>query len=105
MMQLHTTQFFIEWISSLDRSVRIRVDQRLQRLADGNAGFHRRFDQILEIKWSTGQMGSFRVYCMERNGVILLLGGDKGTQSKDIAHAKEIMKGVLSENIRTEIYE
>ena len=92
-------------MSSLDRSIRIRIDQRLQRLADGSPGFHRRFDQILELKWSTGQIGSFRVYCLEKDGVIFLLGGHKDTQAKDIELAKVLLKGVLDGKVGTEIYE
>ena len=92
-------------MKSLDRSVAIRVDQRLQRLADGNPGFHKRFDRLLELKWKTGTMGSFRVYCYDRDGILLLLGGHKDTQSKDIESAKRLLQGVLDEKIRTQIYE
>jgi putative addiction module killer protein len=96
---------FISWIDTLDRSVRIRIDQRIQRLKDGNAGLHKRFDGILEIKWTSGTMGSFRLYCVEYNGVVLLLGGNKGSQAKDISKAKSLLDGVKNGTIRIEDYE
>jgi len=89
----------------LDRSLAIRVDQRLQRLLDGNPGFHRRFDNLLELKWKSGAMSSFRVYCTEKDEIILLLGGHKDKQSKDIEAAKKLMQGVLDGKVRTQIYE
>lgn len=103
--RLKCTHEFFKWIESLDRSVAIRIDQRLQRLADGNPGFCKRFDNILEIKWKTGTMGSIRVYCCDLSGTIVLLGGHKGRQSKDIALAKELLEGVKRGAVRTKIYE
>jgi len=97
------TRDFQKWITKLDRSLAIRIDNRIQRLADGNPGLHKRFDNILELKWKTGTMGSFRVYTCEHEGTVLLLGGHKDTQSRDIDFAKQLMKGVLK--VRTEIYE
>jgi len=92
-------------MSKLDRSLRIRIDQRIQRLIDGNPGLHRRFDGLLEIKWKTGTMGSFRVYCAEYEGTILLLGGHKDTQTKDISNARMLLEGIKNGKVRTETYE
>ena len=50
-------------------------------------------------------MGSFRIYCAELEGAILLLGGHKDTQSKDIANAKVLFEGIKNGKIRTENYE
>jgi putative addiction module killer protein len=99
------TSEFLLWFSKLDRSLQIRIDQRIQRLADGNPGFHKRFDGILEIKWKTGAMGSFRLYVVEFEGVTLLLGGHKDTQSKDIKIAQDLLTGVKNGTIRTQEYE
>ena len=102
---LKCTYEFTDWIGSLDRSLAIRIDQRLQRLADGNPGLCKRFDNILEIKWTSGTMGSFRLYCCDLNGTVVLLGGHKDKQSKDIARAKKSLEGVKNGTIRTKIYE
>lgn len=99
------TEEFSAWIEKLDRSLRIRIDQRIQRLADGNPGLHKRFDNLLEIKWKTGTMGSFRLYCAEINGVILLLGGHKDSQSKDIRLAAALLDGVKNGKTRIKEYE
>lgn len=99
------TDEFSAWIEKLDRSVRIRVDQRIQRLTDGNPGLHKRFDSLLEIKWKTGTVGSFRLYCAEIDGVVLLLGGHKDSQSKDIKVAIELLEGVKNGKKRIKEYE
>ena len=99
------TDEFSAWINKIDRSLRIRIDQRLQRLADGNPGFHKRFDNLLEVKWKTGTMGSFRIYCAEVDGVVLLIGGHKDTQSKDINKALELLNGVENGKTRIKDYE
>jgi putative addiction module killer protein len=102
---MKSTPEFSSWIDSLDRSLRIRIDQRLQRLEDGNPGLHRRFDGLLEIKWKTGTMGSFRIYCAEWEGVVLLLGGHKDQQSKDIQTAKDLLEGIKNGKIKLQDYE
>tara|TARA_Y100000780_G_scaffold185885_1_gene172308 strand:+ start:432 stop:740 length:309 start_codon:yes stop_codon:yes gene_type:complete len=99
------TPDFLTWFSKLDRSLQIRIDQRLQRWSGGNPGQHRRFDGLLELKWKTGTMGSFRVYCAEIDGEILLLGGHKDTQSKDIEKALELLEGIKDGKTRIENYE
>lgn len=104
-LNISCTLAFEAWINRLDRSLRIRVDQRVQRLADGNPGFHRRFDNILEVKWKTGSMGSFRLYCVEMNGVVLLLGGHKDSQVKDIEASTILLRGVKSGKVRIKNYE
>ena len=102
---LKCTYEFSDWIDNLDKSLAIRIDQRLQRLVDGNPGLCKRFDNILEIKWKTGAMGSFRLYCCDLSGTIVLLGGHKDKQSKDIAMAKKLLEGVKNGTVRTKIYE
>ena len=102
---MRCTGEFLLWFQKLDRSLQLRIDQRIQRLTDGNPGFHKRFDGILEIKWKTGIMGSFRLYIIEFNGVVLLLGGHKDNQSKDIKISKDLMNGVKNGTLRTQEYE
>lgn len=99
------THEFAEWLDRLDRTIAIRAEARIQRLASGNPGFHRRFDNILEIKWKSGSMGSFRVYCCDLDGTLLLFGGHKGNQSKDIEFAKKLLEGVKNGSVRTRVYE
>ncbi len=50
-------------------------------------------------------MGSFRVYLAEFDGNVLLLGGNKNTQTKDIKLAKILFEEVKNGKIRIENYE
>ena len=94
-MQLKTVLFFktekkepvLEWIESLDNSSRSRIFVRLERLKAGNYGDHKRFKGIVELRFHFGQ--GYRIYIGEdgKNIVILLAGGDKSTQHKDIYKA------------------
>ena len=87
-------QPFTQWLEGLaDRQARARIRTRLDRLALGNFGDHRPLDggvYELRVDWGPG----YRVYYARVGTVILLLlcGGDKKTQSKDIANAKTYLR-------------
>ena len=87
-------QPFHDWLRSLrDMQARARIRTRLDRLALGNMGDHRVLDggvHELKIDWGPG----YRVYFgkVGNTFVLLLCGGDKRTQQKDIATAKAYMK-------------
>jgi putative addiction module killer protein len=81
---------FSEWIDSLkDVSIKARMGRRLNRVARGNLGKHRPVGQgVLELKEDFGP--GYRLY-LGLDGavlVILLCGGDKGSQAKDILRAQ-----------------
>lgn len=85
---------FADWLEALrDTQARARIDVRLNRLANGLAGDAKVVGQgvtELRIDWGPG----YRVY-FARDGaavVLLLCGGDKRTQQKDIEHAIEYWK-------------
>ncbi len=88
------TELFRNWLDSLrDRKAQLRIDDRLRRLADGNAGDTKSVgDGVQELRLHFGP--GYRVYYIWRDGVliILLCGGDKGSQARDIAKAKELAK-------------
>lgn len=83
------TEVYRDWINSLsDRAGRARIQVRVDRLADGNPGQHRNLTGgISELKIDFGP--GYRVYYTEQEGelVILLAGGDKSTQQRDIRTA------------------
>lgn len=85
---------FRSWLDGLrDRTARLRIDDRLRRLANGNAGDTKSVgDGVQELRLHFGS--GYRVYYMWRGGVliVLLCGGDKGSQARDIAKAKELAK-------------
>jgi putative addiction module killer protein len=85
---------FTDWLNKLrDMQARARIDVRLNRLANGLTGdakFVGEGVSELRIDWGPG----YRVY-FARDGVtvvLLLCGGDKRTQQKDIDHAIEYWK-------------
>jgi putative addiction module killer protein len=84
----------IDWLEGLaDRSVRARILARIDRLALGNAGdFASVGEGVLELRLDFGP--GYRVYYSKVGSVVLLLlcGGDKSTQKKDIANAKAYLK-------------
>ena len=81
---------FIDWLFSLrDKMARHRIETRIDRVKQGNYGDHKQFQGILEIRLDFGK--GYRVYCGEDGNklVILLIGGDKSSQEKDIKKAVE----------------
>jgi putative addiction module killer protein len=82
---------FAEWLWSLaDRNAVARVQIRLERLRLGNFGDVRSLGKGLsELRIDSGP--GYRVYLMleGKSVVVLLCGGDKATQKKDIRRARE----------------
>ena len=78
-----------DWINSLKDLVgRARVQMRVDRLVHGNPDVHRYLtDRVSELKVDVGP--GYRVYYSVRGTRILLLlvGGDKSTQHRDIEQA------------------
>jgi putative addiction module killer protein len=93
---IRTTSVFDSWFTKLrDRQARARVQVRIDRLAGGNPGQHRVLTAgITELKIDYGT--GYRVYYTERGGeiIVLLIGGDKTTQTADIASAIKIAKNL-----------
>ena len=84
---------FIEWIDLLDKTTKARVQSRLTRLLENNFGDHKKIDnEISELRLKFGS--GYRIYYTEVDNIIVLLinGGDKSTQSKDIEKAKSILQ-------------
>jgi putative addiction module killer protein len=95
-MRVETTKVYLDWINSLnDRAGRARIQVRVDRLVHGNPGQHRALtDGVCELKIDFGP--GYRVYYTERAGVVvvLLAGGDKSSQQKDIKTAILLAKGL-----------
>ena len=84
---------FIEWMNSLDKNTKIRVQSRLTRLLENNFGDHKKIDnEISELRFKFGS--GYRIYYTEIDNIIVLLinGGNKSTQNKDILKAKNILQ-------------
>ena len=86
MVEIRKTEEFAQWFEDLrDRQARFRIQVRIDRLAMGNPGQHRALaGGVSEMKLDFGP--GYRVYYAERGDVltVLLCGGDKSTQQRDI---------------------
>jgi putative addiction module killer protein len=95
-VRVEMTEVYRDWIDALkDRLGRARILVRVDRLVHGNPGQHRVLtDGVSELKIDVGP--GCRVYYTERAGVliVLLAGGDKSTQQKDIRTAIALAKGL-----------
>lgn len=95
-MRVEMTEVYRDWINSLrDLAGRARVQVRVDRLAHGNPGRHRVLtDGVSELKIDFGP--GYRVYYTDRGGVliILLAGGDKSSQAKDIKTAIRLARNL-----------
>ena len=93
-MRVEKTDEYREWIDELrDHTARARILVRVDRLIDGNPGQHRDLtDGVSELKITFGP--GYRVYYTQRGErlLLLLVGGDKSTQQKDIAMAIRLAK-------------
>jgi putative addiction module killer protein len=86
---LRSTEQYDKWFAKLkDHTVRLNILARLARAENGNFGDSRQLDEnLFELRFFFG--GGLRVYyTIRENAVVLLLaGGDKTTQARDITKA------------------
>lgn len=92
MVELIRSGTFDRWLAGLaDRQARARILARLDRLAAGNPGDVKPVGEgISEMRIDHGP--GYRVYFMRRGSlvIVLLCGGDKSTQTRDISEARRI---------------
>ena len=95
-MRVRMTTVYRDWIDGLrDHGARARIQVRVDRLVHGNPGAHRALREgVSELKIDVGP--GYRVYFTERGGelIILLAGGDKATQRRDIERAIELARNL-----------
>ena len=93
-MQLKLTEHYLDWINRLkDRVTRARIQMRVDRLLHGNPGKHHVLTEgIVELKIDVGP--GYRIYFTEHGEtlIILLIGGDKSTQDRDINLALQLVR-------------
>lgn len=88
---------YAEWnIAIVDKATQTRIDRRVARLREGNFGDVSSVgDGVSELRLHFG--AGYRVYFGQQNDsiIILLCGGDKGSQKRDIKTAKTYWKDFL----------
>lgn len=88
---------FTERVKSISMSDRSRIFSRLDRVESGNLGDYKSVgDDVYELRFHFGS--GFRVYYGEVNNQIILLlcGGDKSSQKKDVKKAKVYWKDFIN---------
>jgi len=97
--QLQSTEVFDRWLRNLvDRRGRARILARLESAQLGNLGDVKSLgDGLREMRIHSGP--GYRVYFAQKGLVLLLLlcGGDKSTQVRDISRAHHILRGLGKE--------
>lgn len=95
-MQVRKTEIFARWLDGLrDIRARARVMARIERLVMGNPGDVRPVgDGVSELRIDYGP--GYRVYFKKRGEdvLILLAGGDKSQQARDIAQALRLARNL-----------
>ena len=98
MVQVRQTERFVRWLEGLrDLRGRAKVLARIERLIGGNPGDTKPVGAgISELRINFGP--GYRVYYLQKGTtlIILLAGGDKSSQSKDIQAAIQLAE-ILSE--------
>jgi putative addiction module killer protein len=93
-IEIRQTEVYCRWFESLrDRQARARIDVRIRRLSLGNPGDVKPVGEgVSELRIDYGP--GYRVYFVQRGQtlVILLVGGDKQTQDRDIKTALELAR-------------
>ena len=94
MKSIYTTEVFDAWLEYLkDKQTARRIQARIDRAEEGNFGDHKAVGEgVSEMRIHHGP--GFRVYFTQHGLeiVILLAGGDKSSQSKDIETAHELAR-------------
>jgi putative addiction module killer protein len=94
MFEVRQTVNYAEWFSGLrDRTAKIRIDIRIRRLSLGNPGDVKPVGEgVSELRVDHGS--GYRVYFIQKGNVylVLLAGGDKSTQERDIREAKALAR-------------
>ena len=96
MIEIRQTEVYANWFARLrDRQARARIDARIRCLSLGNPGDVKPVGEgVSELRLDYGP--GYRVYFVQRGPllIILLAGGDKSTQSRDIQTALELARQV-----------
>lgn len=97
MTEIRKTEVFAKWLDGLrDLRARARIQARIERLAMGNPGDVRPVGEgVSELRLDYGP--GYRVYYKKRGRrlIILLAGGEKSTQAKDIKKAQRLARGLM----------
>ncbi len=92
MIEVRQTNSFRVWVEALDIEASARILSRLDRVAAGNFGDTKSVGggvSELRVNWGPG----YRLYYTRQGKTVILLlcGGDKGSQSRDVRKAQQML--------------
>lgn len=94
MIEIRQTENYVQWFHGLrDRVTKTRIDIRIRRLSLGNPGDVKPVGEgVSELRIDHGP--GYRIYFVMRGEtlVVLLAGGDKRSQERDIKKAIELVR-------------
>lgn len=96
MIEIRQTEVYANWFTRLrDRQTQARINARIRRLSLGNPGDVRPVGEgVSELRLDFGP--GYRIYYVQRGPllIILLVGGDKSSQRRDIKTAQALARQV-----------
>ncbi len=96
MIEIRQTETFADWLGDLrDQQAKARIQTRIRRLSLGNPGDVKPVGEgVSEMRIDYGP--GYRVYFVQRGEllIVLLAGGDKSTQDRDISTALELARNL-----------
>ena len=99
MYLIKQTNLFSKWLTKLkDIKGKVAVLRRIDRIKKGNFGDYKSVgSEVSELRITVG--AGYRVYYTKKANkiIILLVGGDKSTQSKDIVKAQQLCRELEDE--------
>ena len=100
MYEVRTTQEFDDWLDNLrNRTAILRISARIDRIEQGNFGDTKSITkEISELRFFFGS--GYRIYYIIQEKIVVLLinGGNKASQKKDIKKAKILFDEISGEN-------
>lgn len=94
MVEIRQAEVYVKWFNSLrDRQARAHIDIRIRRLSLGNPGDVKPVGEgVSELRIDYGP--GYRIYFVQKGQsvIVLLAGGDKSTQGKDIRMALDLAR-------------
>lgn len=99
-MEIYQIAPFKKWLSQLSPDVQVRLIKRIEKVEQGNLGDYKPIRKgIYEMRENYD--GGYRIYYMKfKNVVVMLRGGDKSSQKRDVKRAIEFSKSEEIEELR-----